>query len=64
MNLQTPSPRYATGLAIADAGQCDYWVWADAINIGHINKALRPIRNRIFGRHVTYDLHVFGDNLC
>lgn len=60
----SPSSRYATGLMIANASRCNYLLWADAINISHINKALQPIRNAIVGQHVTYNLHMFGDNLC
>jgi len=44
-----------TGLVIASTERGDNSWWADAMSIGHINGAFRPICNTAIGRYVRYD---------
>jgi len=44
-----------TGLAIAATDRGDNSWWADAMSIGHIDGAFRPMNNTAIGRYVRYD---------
>jgi len=50
-----------TRLAIIFTGRCDNPLWADAMSLGHIDEALRPMRNMVFGWYIKYDVHRFDD---